>query len=428
MILIFSHRISPRLQYVCNFIFREQLGLQYSITTEREEFQNHQGPKILYDENNHCREKPFHIRPHALLFQEDISEQKIEMSFLKNLPCFFRNDSAPLGFDIFAAIFYLLSRYEEYLQHTKDEYGRYSHKESLAFKNGFLNRPLINEWIQLLCTQLLEYFPDLHVKKNTFCFLPTYDIDMGYAYKGKSLLRTLGGFLKRPEWARIKVIAGISKDPFDSFDWMDRLHKKYDLKPLYFLLTAEKRGEYDKNLKPSSPLMKKLIRELAKKYQLGLHPSWQSNFETELLQIEKNKLEEISGIKINSSRQHYIRMNLPETYRNLLRSGITKDYSMGYGTVNGFRASFAGSFYWYDLQNDKTTELRIFPFCFMEANSFYEQKKDPTAASEELRYYYDTCRKWDGMFICIFHNQFLGTHPEFAGWKEMYDKFISQTR
>jgi len=426
--LLFSHRISPRLQYVCNFIFTQQLGIRYSVTIDKEEYIRYQGPKIAYADANFLAGKHFHIQAHQLLFEKDIKVQKIEIETRNNLPCFFLNDSLPLGFDIMAAIFYLISRYEEYLPHEKDDYGRYPHKESLAFRNGFLNRPLVNEWIQMLTSTLQEYFPDLKPAQPAFRHLPTYDIDMAFAYKGKGILRNLGGLLNRPEWNRIRVICGISKDPFDSFDWMDRLHRHYDLTPSYFILAAEKKGEFDKNIKPSSSLMQKLIRRLSAKNEIGIHPSWQSNFETELLQEEKKKLEKLSKVKIKISRQHYIRMNLPDTYRNLIAAGITKEHSMGYGTVNGFRASFAGSFYWYDLANEKTTELQIFPFCFMEANCYYEQKQDPKAALTELQYYYDICRRFNGLFISIFHNQFLGTHPDFTGWREMYERFISQAR
>src|SRR4029079_18696353 len=132
---------------------------------------------------------------------------------------------------------------------------------------------------------------------------------------------------------------------------------------------------------------------------------------------EVDKLQEITGSPVKYSRQHYIRMSLPKTYRQLIDVGIDKDFSMGYGTVNGFRASIASSFYWYDLKAEKATTLMIFPFCFMDANSFYEGRLSPKAAFNELMDYYRKIKQVNGLMVTIWHNNFFGTDPMFKGWK-----------
>jgi hypothetical protein len=137
-------------------------------------------------------------------------------------------------------------------------------------------------------------------------------------------------------------------------------------------------------------------------------------------------LENLSGQRINVSRQHFIRFTMPETFRILLNNGIEKDFSMGYGAINGFRASVATPFFWYDLQRERRTGLQLFPFCFMEANSFYEQKNSPSEALDEMRDLYREIRKVDGMMITIWHNTFLGTSRMFAGWREAYLRFLEE--
>ena len=99
---------------------------------------------------------------------------------------------------------------------------------------------------------------------------------------------------------------------------------------------------------------------------------------------------------------------------------------MGYGSINGFRASVASSFYWYDLEKDEATELRIFPFCFMDANSFYEQKYTTGQAMNELMHYYRLIRKVKGLMVTIWHNSFLGSDPQYAGWREVYETFLKE--
>jgi hypothetical protein len=221
-------------------------------------------------------------------------------------------------------------------------------------------------------------------------------------------------------------LAGLKQDPFDCFAWLNQLHDDNRLHPIYFFLVAEKNGMYDKNILPQKKSMRKLIGEHAQKYTIGVHPSWQSGDQQVLIGQEKKRLETISKKQVIHSRQHYIRFKLPDGYRLLIENGITDDYSMGYGSINGFRASVATSFDWYDLQKNESTELRIHPFCFMEANSFYEQKITAEEAYDELMHYYTVCKAVDGELITIWHNNFLGSDPKFEKWRNVYQRFINQ--
>jgi hypothetical protein len=422
--LLYSHINSPRLQYVANLIFKELLGTKISIVTDAVYFNNYDGVKINY--SNESFDGVFSVQPHALLFENSIQQQPIECFELNGTTAFFKTDKGDHPFDIFAATFYLISRYEEYLPYEKDAYGRYSHTNSLAFKQNFLSLPLVNIWVNELAETLKYKFPLFSFQFPAFSFQPTYDIDMAFSYKHKGVIRNAGGFLRSPSWERIAVLLGAKKDPFDSYEWMDKLHEENKLQPVYFFLVAAKNGKYDKNILLHKNIMHRLTKRYAEKYSTGLHPSWQSGDDPALLQKEKEHLEIMSGITITRSRQHYIRFELPGTYERLLAAGITADYSMGYGTINGFRASVASPFYWYNLQKDEQTLLRIYPFCFMDANSFYEERLSAEAAYEELMHYYTICKKVNGTLITIWHNNFLGSSATFEGWRAIYERFIVQ--
>lgn len=434
MLLIYSHISSSRLQYICSFIFKEQLGLEYKITIDSEAFKNYEGAKINYSEKA-ISDHEFHIYNHSLVFENEIKQQDVSCFMTEKYKAFFKTPGADLPFDIFAASFYLLSRYEEYLPHTTDMYGRFAHENALAFKEGFLNLPVINIWLLDLASRLSVKFPggELHTSVNfqrsTFSFIPTYDIDIAYSYKHKGWLRNMGGFLKSPSLERIQVLTGNARDPFDSYDWLHQLHKQYALKPVYFFLVAEKNGQFDKNILPYQDVMWRLVKKHSVLYETGIHPSWQSNTDPAILKKEIQWLAEMSGNKhISRSRQHYIKLSLPETYRILLDAGIKQEYSMGYGSINGFRASVASSFFWYDLEAELQTNLRIHPFCFMDANSFYEQKFTAVEAYRELLHFYHICKVVNGTLITIWHNNFLGTAREFEGWGKMYEQFIAQVQ
>jgi hypothetical protein len=430
MILLYAPISSSRLQYSVAFILKELLGLDCAITIDSEEFKNHEGVGINYSATA-IKEKEFWIPNCELLFENSIKEQPITCFETNGYKAFYKTIAGDFAFDIFAATFYLLTRYEEYLPHTKDMYGRYAHENSMAFKEGFLHLPLINIWAKDFIRVIKKKFPapeyQYKAQYAIFRFKPTYDIDIAFSYKHKGFVRNIGGFLKSPSVERIKVLLGLQKDPFDCFSWLNELHQQNNLTATYFFLVAEKNSTYDKNILPSQDVMWRLVKHHAKKYTVGIHPSWQSGDDNTLLKKEIEQLGamvQVANSAPTLSRQHYIRFNLPEGYQKLIEAGITNDHSMGYGSINGFRASVASSFYWYDLQNEQYTDLRIHPFCFMDANAYYEQHFSAQQAYEELLQYYKVCKEVNGTLITIWHNNFLGTAKEFEGWREMYEQFV----
>jgi len=427
--LLYCQSITPRLQYVADFIGRQIIGEPFQLTTDNFYFNDDNGPKINYGYEPVSNDELL-IVSYSLLFEDSIKKQNISCFELNGFKAFFKSEG-DYPFDIFSAVFYLLSRYEEYLPHQKDEYGRYAHENSIAFKEGFLNIPLINIWIEDFKKALKEKFPSRNFKPLTFNFQPTYDIDEAYAFKNKELVKIVGGLARsvvNGEWSivndRLKVLRNKKEDPYDAYEWMDKLHETNNLKPIYFFHVAMEKGKYDKNISPSHPAMQQLIKQHAEKYPIGIHPSWKSGEDEGRLEKEIKTLESASGKKIFISRQHYIRFKLPHTFRRLIAAGITDDYSMGYGSINGFRASVASSFYWYDLKKEQQTHLLLHPFCFMEANSFFEQKYLPQRAYEEMMHYYNAVKAVNGVLITIWHNNFLGNYRLFQGWKEVYEEFI----
>ncbi len=426
MIAIYTENITPRISFIVSTLFGDKAVLVDEIST----FSNADAIKINYSSKR--IDDSFQIVPFGLLTEKGCKSLPIEIFLWNDLPAFFKVEGG-FPFDIFSAAFFLLSRYEEYLPHEKDEYGRFSHHESIAFKNQFLKVPLIDLWMQKFWEILRSEFLSQEKEEFSFQFTPTYDIDIAYRFLHHKWYRNAGGFLKdllamdgSNFSSRAKTLFFSASDPADVYAWLDALHQRYNLHPVYFFLLAERRKGFDKNLSPSSSGMKLLIRETAGKYAIGIHPSWQSGEDENILRKEISTLRTISQEDISLSRQHYIRMNLPETYRSLLKNGIRQDFSMGYGSINGFRASTSKPFYWYDLIAEKQTHLRIRPFCYMEANSIFEQKDSPQAAAVELQGFYDVIKAVNGELITIFHNHFLTDQREGEEWRKLYAHFLSE--
>jgi hypothetical protein len=398
-VILLTDTITPRLQYIADFTATLIAREPFQVTTDPEVFRDHQGIRINYSKSRTTGDECW-IVPHSLLFETDIKPVSIDIFNFEGHKAFFKT-GGDIPFDIFAASFYLLTRYEEYFSFKPDNYGRFDHKDSLAYREGFLGKPLVNTWMKALEHELQRKFPGFSTHINSFQFLPTYDIDEAYSYRHKSLPRTLGAIAKsiiKGQVAQVMERArgwnGTFPDPFDSYDWMDSLHDRFKLQPYYFFLVARQTGRYDRNILPGEPAFRTLVKRHAQRYNLGIHPSWQSGGDASMVKNEIFILENLSGQRINVSRQHFIRFTMPETFRILLNNGIEKDFSMGYGAINGFRASVATPFFWYDLQRERRTGLQLFPFCFMEANSFYEQKNSPSEALDEMRDLYRESVRW----------------------------------
>jgi hypothetical protein len=430
-LLIYTTHITRRLQYIVETLFTDNGIDDLKIETNKNDLKSYEGCKINYSAEKICDDEIW-IKPHGLLFEKKIQPQKIECSEWNGLKIFFKTEGN-FPFDIFAASFYLISRYEEYLPHEKDMYGRYAHTNSVAFTENFLQIPLVNLWMKKFVKLLKSHDSRFTTHDQAFTFLPTYDIDIAYSYLHHSLKVSVGNTFKaivnRQSSIineKINVWRKSKPDPFDVYDWLDSLHEKFNLKPVYFFLLAQKRKGYDKNISPRNEAMQQLIQRHAKKYNTGIHPSWQSGDDENILKNEIEMLKKITEKEVYQSRQHYIRMQFPETYCLLLKNKIKEDHSMGYGSINGFRASIASEFFWYDLKKEEKTDLKIYPFCFMEANSFFEQKYSAQQAAEELQQYYDAVKSVNGTLITIFHNHFLTEQKQWIEWRKMYENFLKK--
>ncbi len=427
-ILVYTSVITERLSYVVEIILPGAV-----LTTSKETFLNTSGPRIAYSTNKEFPEV-FQIIPHGLLAEQGVNYYVTDIFEWESFKVFFAT-GGDIPFDIFSASFYLLSRYEEYLPHKKDAYQRYAHTSSIAYREGFLQQPLVNLWKKALSRMLKNKYPLYRENVSEFRFIPTYDIDIAFAYKHKPIWNNLAAFFHAFLMGRFdevmemgNVFSGRKKDPFDNYKWLDTLHEKFQLTPIYFLLTIIKRGKYDKNLPAKSRALQLLYSIIANRYECGLHPSWQSSNEPWLIGKELLALEKIIRRKVILSRNHYLRISLPHTYRQLIAAGVKDDYSMGYGSINGFRASMASPFRWYDLEKESITELTLHPFCFMDANAIFQQGLTAEQAGEELQFLCDSVRKINGECITIFHNHFLTLQPEWQPWREMYTSFLDKNQ
>ena len=434
MLLIYSHKINNRLRYVCNLLFRTILGCEYRLTDKQTEFSSYTGPKINYSLHKFSDELFF--QSGTLLFEPGVHDQTISIFSFKGEKVFFasgKNSAFP--FDPFAASFFLAVRYEEYLPHIRDQYDRFEPKESIAFKNDFLQKPVINIWAGWIKELLLSRFPEMKFTESKYEFISTIDIDSAYAYREKGFMRSLGGYsraitrMKFNEISeRTRVLLGLKKDPYDTYDFQLESLKKHKTKAIYFFLLGDY-GVNDKNLPVESPRFRDLIKMMGDYVQVGIHPSFGSNYTPGQLKKEISDLSKILHREITKSRQHFLKLSLPETYRNLIEVDITDDYTMGYASQPGFRAGICTPYNFYDLDNELETRLKIHPFLLSESNLCDIYKKSPDAAFDKMRELIKEVKKVKGVFISLWRNEAFS--DKLGGWRgarEVYERLLQEAQ
>lgn len=431
-LLIYVPKRTSRVKYVFRLVCKDLLKISYTLTDDLDAFQSADGAKLVYA-SKPCSDDIF-IKSNGLLFERGVNPVDLNPFTFEGNKAFFPvvSTESALPFDVFSAIFYLVSRYEEYQPYVPDQHGRFTAHLSASTRMGILQKPMVNIWTLKIKELILTRYPKFYFPPRQYRFVPTYDIDAAYAYSQKGLVRAVGGYLlalKNFDWEdiiqRTRVLFGSKKDPFDNFDYQIELQKKHQLKPVYFFLFGHY-GQYDKNINTRNRTFRFLIKRMLDYAKLGIHPSYRTNDNPELLAKEKASLEKVVNKEINRSRQHFLRLMLPHTYRNLIDNGITDDYTMGYAALTGFRAGICDSYNFYDLDMEVETKLRIHPFMVMDGTLKDYMKLTPADAINQITTLIEEVRQVNGTFISLWHNESLSDEKRWKGWREVYEVLIQK--
>lgn len=425
--LIYTPNKTSRIKYIFDLIFKDVLKIDCEITEDKDLFAAYSSAKLNYSMQQFDDE--LFVESHGLLTEKEIIDQELNFSSWDGLVTFFSStNKSTLPFDFFSASFYLVSRYEEYLPHFRDHYNRFKAQESLAYQQNFLQLPLINLWSQKFKEIILLKYPDVIFPDKKFKFLSTIDIDNAYYYLEKGFARTFASFVrsainldKQEILRRFNVLIGKHKDPYDTYSYQLNIQRKYKLEVIYFILLGDY-GLNDKNVLPTSRKFQLLIKNLSDFSSVGLHPSFNSNLNNQIIKKERNRLADIIKSEIKSSRQHFLKLSMPSTYRNLIDLDIFNDYTMGYAELPGFRASICDSYNFYDLEQEKITNLRIHPFSIMDATYRYYLKYSPNESLQSIKKMVDVVKSVDGTLISVWHNETWSNHKEWKGWKELFSE------
>lgn len=429
MIAIYTNTVTNRLSYILRLIFCDILGTEFELTTDKDKFLQHKGPRISYTTERF--DDGILICPSGLLFEDKIEQQKLNVTEWEGMKIFYQTSgTADLPFDIFSASFYMVSRYKEYLPCRKDKFKRFEATESLAYEGRFLEEPVINQWSLKLKDILQKKYPDFKFPVQKFQFISTIDVDNAYAFKHKGLLRTTGASLRsllhgdiNDFIVRILTLTGNMEDPYDTYDDIRLLEKKYGFTSLFFFLVGDY-NRYDTNISLRKMPFRNLISIIASDHKVGIHPSTASNKNIAILQKEINRLMKVLRNPVTMSRQHFLMLEMPATYQRLIEAGILEDYSMGYASHTGFRAGICTPFRFYHLTEEKETDFVIHPFQVMDVTLQQYLKLNPDEAFEKIKILMDKVKKVKGTFIALWHNESLSDKGVWKGWRNVFEETV----
>ncbi|HMB00274.1 MAG TPA: polysaccharide deacetylase family protein [Spirochaetota bacterium] len=323
-------------------------------------------------------------------------------------------DKILCGIDIFACCFFMLTRWEEYVNKNRDDHNRFPATASTAFKQGFLDRPVVNEYIQMLKKMLLFLDDTLNFNKLRQRLYLTHDIDQLKFWRSyRQFIRIVGGdLLKRKSpataiknsYSFIGSKLGLVSDPYNTFDYLMRISEKAGLQSRFYFMSGGTSPDKDNRYRIDHSLSLQLIQKIKKRGHLfGLHGSYNSYTDPEQLKYEKNKLESLLQQEITAGRQHYLRFTVPATWQTANEAGLKLDSTCGYADKPGFRCGTGREFFVFNILTRKKLNLKEKPLIVMDCSLFEYN----TAANRETTDYLTRLYQRADALVFLWHNSYI---------------------
>lgn len=421
-ILILTDSITNRVSYIFKVLLKDFLNISYSITTNKEEFDSYSGNKITYLKHN-IKEVPF-IPKSSFFDITNIDTLKFSLIHNDIHVTLKQNSPSEITFDIFAACFYFLSRVEEYQQYVPDKHGRFSCNTSFLQKNDLALSPVVDIWTEQLKSFLQHHFANIQINQANYKPILSFDIDIAWAYKGKPFIRHYGNYIRdlinfdfQTFFERKAVIKGTKTDPFDVYDYIKAIRKQTNIEMLFFI-HVRSGGKYDKAVSTKSKEFHHLIKELAEIGTIGIHPSYIGGQNSLEIRKEKEIIEQITKQTIICSRQHFLKLHIPQTLTALEKAGIKEDYTMGFANGLCWRAGTTKPFQVFDINNDRAMSLNTHLVSVMDGTLHEYLQLAPAEAMIKIKEILQISNQYKGEFIALWHNETISNHKKWANWKE----------
>ena len=448
-------------KYVFDIIFGELLGLDYSIRVE----ESGEDYSLSLDNGNSIIFKDHFFSK----FGKDLEYLNIEnipenVLFISNsynpeedIPVIYgdeefqdvpdKNSGARkiiCGIDVIASTFFMLTRWEEYVVKERDERHRFISEYSLAFRFGFLDRPVVNEYIEMIWNMLLKLGYSQPRRELSYQLIPTHDVDV-------PLFSMMGGFWYKIRYILIRELRkeknllnalytliyifkatladkGFWRDPYDTFEYLMDLSENYGAKSRFYFMSGGSASIdipiYDVDRGFVEGLFEK-IKERG--HVIGFHPSSRTFDKPSMWKEEYKTLSNVSPLPVKSGRQHLLAFEVPHTWQIWEDNGLEEDMTMGYVDKSGFRCGICHSFSVYNILSQEKLHLKEKPLIAMEVSFVNYMKYSPERMEQAIFEYIDIIKKYKGDFVILWHNNNINK-SQWRNYSYIYEKLMLSSR
>lgn len=336
--------------------------------------------------------------------------------FVEQVP----NGSVVFYADLIAAVLFMLTRWEETVVKTRDIHGRFPAHASVAYKQGFLDRPIIDEYAMVFQSWIKAILPGWKRPYRQFQIKISHDID---AVRSSTFRHLIGDIFKRrdPKSASDTFLGLIHppSDPFLSACYqLADLSEKCGIASAFYFMAAKK-SQYNNGYKLNQPTIRKLINDLRERgHEVGFHASYESYRDEKVFLEEKSTVDQFLENIEYGGRQHYLRFSIPHTWRIWERAGLSYDSTLGYADCEGFRCGTCQSFRPFDLQENRELNLLEIPLIVMDTTLHRYKRYATTESITKLLLLAERCKAVGGIFTLLWHNTSFS--QDWRVWRPVY--------
>lgn len=428
MHIVIPSKYQPEREYIISVLFSDILGLKYTISIDESATMY----KILIGDKKLLIADVFWSKldgsienylqseniPNSVFTTNALLKKKHNLLGLYGAnECEISSNSIYIGLDIFASAFFMLSRWEEYVKEDRDKHDRFPAVASLSWQQGFLLRPIVDEYIDFLWKCLIHLGIGQKKKVKAFHFYNTHDIDFLYLFEKKihfisKPIKALfqQGFKECYQMTRLAFQSLRGKDPYQSFEKLMSISEKAKVKSYFFFMATDKTA-LDKGYNSASMTLQSRYKEIKSRgHDIGIHPASLTYDNGIKLQSEKENLEQATGIKINTGRQHFLKFKAPLTWRLWQETELKESFTLSYSKKVGFRTGTSYAFHPFDFLERKKLSLLEYGTTVMDESLVGADKEnlDANKSTVLVNFLMNTIKRHKGSFVFLWHNSSFG--------------------
>jgi peptidoglycan/xylan/chitin deacetylase (PgdA/CDA1 family) len=413
----------PERQYAARVLLGELIGLEVELVEEPRsdvELRVGGGPERLLlqeglfavPEAERLTERALPVAPFALV-------EGVPLLYGSGGTVVREHDVTSVPGDLLGSAFFLLTRLEEAIVPDRDGHDRFPLASSASV--ALLDRPLVDEYAELLWHELHRLWPRSERRPRAFAVAPTHDVDWPRCPRHVRTIprRVAGDVLARrdPNLLLRRLRTLVSSDPrhdlCNTFDYLMDESERRGLRSAFYFIADHTAGRLDGIYSLDDPWIAQLLRRIADRgHEIGLHPSYGTYQDAEQTARELERLRralELAGVEQEEigGRQHFLRWANPHTWRNWEQAGLAYDSTLAFAESPGFRCGTAREFPVFDVEERRQLALRERPLIAMEVSLLQYQGLAPEEAGRRMATLRETCRRFGGRFTFLWHNDRL---------------------